>query len=118
MDAVLRLLRGERLETLSRELGMEAHRLAAWRDDFLQGGREGLKGQRKRVLRLPRQMSWSTCSSGTSCGSRHSATRAVSSSWKTSTSPASTPGGGRHRQGRERTFLDPVRLVRHGWPAH
>jgi hypothetical protein len=29
MEAVLRLLRGEPLETLSRELGVEAHRLAA-----------------------------------------------------------------------------------------
>src|ERR671911_2029355 len=46
MDAVLRLLRGEPLETLSRELGVEAHRLAAWRNDFLEGGKEGLKGQR------------------------------------------------------------------------
>ena len=25
---------------------VEAHRLAAWRDDFLEGGKEGLKGQR------------------------------------------------------------------------
>ena len=46
MDAVLRLLRGESLEELSRELGVEAHRLTAWRDDFLAGGKEGLKGQR------------------------------------------------------------------------
>ena len=46
MDAVLRLLRGEPLETLSRGLGVEAHRLAAWRDDFLDGGKEALKGQR------------------------------------------------------------------------
>ena len=46
LDAVLRLLRGEPLETVSRELGVEAHRLAAWRDDFLEGGKEGLKGQR------------------------------------------------------------------------
>jgi hypothetical protein len=36
---VLRLLRGEPLETLSRELGIEAHRLAAWRDDFLAAAR-------------------------------------------------------------------------------
>jgi transposase len=43
MDA---LLRGEQLETLSRELGVEAHRLAAWRDDFLEGGKDALKGQR------------------------------------------------------------------------
>ena len=46
MDAVLRLLRGEPLEALSRELGIEAHRLTAWRDDFLEGGKEALKGQR------------------------------------------------------------------------
>jgi transposase-like protein len=45
-DAVLRLLRGEPLETLSREVGVEAHRLAAWRDDFLEGGKQSLKGQR------------------------------------------------------------------------
>jgi transposase len=46
MDVVLRLLRGESLEELSRELKVEAHRLAAWRDEFLEGGKEGLKGQR------------------------------------------------------------------------
>jgi transposase len=45
-DAVLRLLRGEPLEVLSRELGIEAHRLAAWRDEFLEAGKQGLKGQR------------------------------------------------------------------------
>jgi transposase-like protein len=33
-DAVLRLLRGDPLEELSQELKVEAHRLAAWRDDF------------------------------------------------------------------------------------
>jgi transposase-like protein len=42
-DVVLRLLRGEPLDELSRELGVEAHRLAAWRDDFLEHGRQGLK---------------------------------------------------------------------------
>jgi transposase len=46
MDAVLRLLRGEPLEVLSRELEVETHRLAAWRDDFLESGKQGLKGQR------------------------------------------------------------------------
>jgi transposase len=40
LEAVLRLLRGESLQELSRELLVEAHRLAAWRDDF-SGGREG-----------------------------------------------------------------------------
>jgi len=45
MDVVLRLLRGEKLEELSRELGVEAHRIAAWRDEFLDAGKEGLKGR-------------------------------------------------------------------------
>jgi transposase len=44
-EVVLRLLRGESLEELSRELKVEAHRLAAWREDFLVAGRQGLKGQ-------------------------------------------------------------------------
>ncbi len=46
MDVVLRLLRGEKLEELSRELGVEAHRIAAWRDGFLEGGKASLKGKR------------------------------------------------------------------------
>jgi transposase-like protein len=45
-DAVLRLLRCESLEELSRELKVAAHRLAAWRDDFLAAGKQGLKGER------------------------------------------------------------------------
>ena len=42
-DAVLRLLRGESLEEVSRQLRVEAHRLAAWRDEFLAAGKIGLK---------------------------------------------------------------------------
>jgi transposase-like protein len=45
MDVVLRLLRGESLEVLSRELGVEAHRIAAWRDEFLEGGKENLRAK-------------------------------------------------------------------------
>ena len=44
-DAVGRLLRGESLDELSRELRVEAHRLQAWRDEFLAGGIEGLKAR-------------------------------------------------------------------------
>ncbi len=43
-DVVLRLLRGEPLDEVSRAVGVEAHRLAAWRDEFLAAGKEGLKG--------------------------------------------------------------------------
>lgn len=41
--AVLRVLRGEDLETLSRELGVTAAALSGWRDQFLEGGAANLK---------------------------------------------------------------------------
>src|SRR5262245_10723599 len=44
-DAVLRLLRGEDLELLSRELGVTAATLSVWRDDFLVGGQAALKSR-------------------------------------------------------------------------
>ena len=56
MEAVLGLLRGEPLGMLSRELGVEAHRLAAWRDDFLESGKQGLKGQRPDRSQEDRQL--------------------------------------------------------------
>jgi hypothetical protein len=34
-DAVVRLLRGEDIDTFALELRVEAHRLAAWRDEFV-----------------------------------------------------------------------------------
>ena len=43
--AVLRLLRGEDLETLSRELGVTAASLSGWRDQFLEGGAANLKAR-------------------------------------------------------------------------
>src|SRR5512144_2312072 len=44
-DAILRLLRGEDLDTLSRELGVTAATLSAWRDAFLDGGNAALKSR-------------------------------------------------------------------------
>src|SRR5262245_47358876 len=44
-DAVLRLLRGEDLELLSRELDVTAATLSAWKDDFLAGGQAALKSR-------------------------------------------------------------------------
>ena len=41
-DAVLRLLRGEDLETVSRALGVTAATLSSWRDAFLAGGEASL----------------------------------------------------------------------------
>ena len=42
---VLRLLRGEGLDALARETGQPAGRIAAWREEFLVAGREGLKAR-------------------------------------------------------------------------
>ena len=42
-EVVLRLLRGESLDGLSRELGVEIYRLEAWREQALAGLELGLK---------------------------------------------------------------------------
>jgi hypothetical protein len=44
-DAVLRLLRGEDLELLSRQLGVTAADLSGWREAFLAGGEASLKSR-------------------------------------------------------------------------
>src|ERR687883_690029 len=43
--AVLRLLRGEDLELVSRSLGVTAATLSGWRDEFLAGGEAALASQ-------------------------------------------------------------------------
>ena len=42
-EAALRLLRGEALDVVSRELGIPAARLTTWREAFLAGGQDTLK---------------------------------------------------------------------------
>ena len=42
-EAVLRLLRGEDLDLVSREVGVTGSRLAQWRDAFLEGGLGALR---------------------------------------------------------------------------
>ena len=44
-EVVLRLFRGEPLDQLSRELGVEIYRLEQWRDAALSGMDEGLKSR-------------------------------------------------------------------------
>jgi len=44
-EVVLRLLRGEALDLLSRELGIPAARITAWRAAFLDAGQEAMKQQ-------------------------------------------------------------------------
>src|SRR5688572_17015658 len=45
MEAVLRVLRGETLDQVSRDLGVTAGRLVEWRDDFLLGGQVALRSR-------------------------------------------------------------------------
>src|SRR3954447_22790826 len=44
-EAVLRLLRGEDLDAVSRELGVTAATLSAWRQAFLDGGTAAMKSR-------------------------------------------------------------------------
>src|SRR5919199_1793507 len=44
-EAVLRILRGEVLDALSRELGVTAATLAQWRDHFLAGGQAAVRSR-------------------------------------------------------------------------
>lgn len=60
-EVVLRLLRGESLELLSRELGITAARLSSWREQFLQSGQAALKkhpqdGRELEIARLQQKL--------------------------------------------------------------
>ena len=44
-EVVLRILRGEALDALSRELGVTAATLAQWRDQFLAGGQAAVRSR-------------------------------------------------------------------------
>jgi transposase-like protein len=44
-EAVMRLLKGEDLDTLSRELGVTAATVSAWREAFLAGAEANLKSR-------------------------------------------------------------------------
>ena len=57
MVAVIRLLRGEDLDRLSRELRVTAATLSLWREEFVSGGQANLKArqptaQDEEILRL------------------------------------------------------------------
>ena len=45
MEVVLRALRGEDLDALSRELGVTAGTIAQWREQFLAGGQMAVKSR-------------------------------------------------------------------------
>ena len=47
MAVVLRIMRGEDLDALSRELKVTTSRLAQWRDRFLAAGQAGLKSRQQ-----------------------------------------------------------------------
>jgi predicted RNase H-like nuclease (RuvC/YqgF family) len=64
-EVVLRLLRGEDIDLLSREVGIPASRIAAWREAFLEAGQASMKkrlaGERDRELsRLREKLGEST----------------------------------------------------------
>ena len=42
-EVILRLFRGESVDTVSRELQVPAHEIETWRKDFLESGQAGLK---------------------------------------------------------------------------
>ena len=44
-EIVLRIFRGEALDTLSRELGVTAATLVQWRDQFLAGGQSAVRSR-------------------------------------------------------------------------
>ena len=44
-EVILRMLRGEPLDTVARELGVTAATLAHWREQFLAGGQAALKSR-------------------------------------------------------------------------
>lgn len=48
--AVLRLLKGEDMELVSREMGVAMHELSQWRDKYMLAGRENLKSHPKDPL--------------------------------------------------------------------
>ena len=58
-EAVLRVLRGEDLEVVSREVGTTAAELSTWRDSFLEAGAASLKSrpedERDRELKAMRE---------------------------------------------------------------
>lgn len=60
-EAVLRLLRGEDLDLVSRELGVTGARLAQWREAFLESGLAGLRSRARderdeRIRELERKL--------------------------------------------------------------
>jgi transposase-like protein len=64
-EVVLRLLRGEDMDLLSRALKVPAARLAAWREAFLVGGQEALKkhprdARDQEIVRLREKLGEST----------------------------------------------------------
>ena len=44
-EVVLRLVRGEDIEVISREVAVPVHQLEEWRRAFLDGGRAGLRSR-------------------------------------------------------------------------
>jgi hypothetical protein len=50
MEIVLRLLRGESLDAVSRDIQVAVSRLADWRDEFVAAGKSALKSRAPSLL--------------------------------------------------------------------
>ena len=61
-QAVLRLLKGEDMELLSRQTGFAMHEVAQWREKYMLGGRENLKSHLKdpHNVELEQRPSWTS----------------------------------------------------------
>ena len=51
-DVVMRLLRGESIDLVSRESAVTVEQLTRWREDFIAGGIAGLKGKTLEEVRI------------------------------------------------------------------
>src|SRR5215213_51000 len=121
LAAATRLLRGEPLETLARELNVTVARLTEWRDRALVGAEAAMTererdGRDEELLRLKAKLGEITMP--TSCSSRRSRPWRVGALWAAggrSDEPDRLPGHGpRLRPGPGRPGLAP--LPRHGLP--
>ena len=49
-DVVLRLLKGESIDSLSREYGIESYLIDQWKETFIHSATQGLKGGDRKVV--------------------------------------------------------------------
>jgi len=108
----MRLLRGESLDRLARESGQPAGRIAAWREEFLAAGREGLKSRSQTPSARSVSRRWRSTSCARSWSRRGTLSRRGARSERGAARTASdgVPGGRRVPVGGVRAAPPPARL--------